>query len=199
MTLASPYFSRYCSIVIIFLLSAKHPCFVNQFSSRNSVESLVGGWIVKSALFLYIWPQFDVVQKRKLSFKRLKTVAAAVQTGFQTSGTNHQERVFQLLHIAPLSHEAYTGDESAIAPDQRIQVTLQRLPDILLQIWRVAVMTTVGAIGDGQCQADLLRYLCHGYCTLHIFKRRINRRLHRAWYSIHRRYDFHRQSPHSRQ
>jgi len=120
MILTSPYFSRYCSIVIDILLSAKHPCFVNQFSSRNSVESLVGGWIVKSTLFLYIWPQFDVVQQRKLSFKRLKAVAATVQTGFQAAGTYHQERVFLLLHIAPLSHEAYTGNQAAIAPDQRI-------------------------------------------------------------------------------
>ena len=199
MTLASPYFSRYCSIVIIILLSLKHPGFIDQFTSGNPIEPLICVWIVKPALFLNIWPKFDEVQHWKLSFKWIDAIATAVQAGFQAMGTYHQKRIFQLRHITPFSHEGYTGNEAAIAPDQRIQVALQRLSKILLEIWRVAVMTAVSAIGNCQRQADLLRYLRHRYCTLHIFKLRINRPLHRAWYSIHRRYDFHRQSPHSRQ
>ena len=109
---------------MFFLLSLKHPGFIDQFASGNPIEPLICVWIVKPALFLNIWPKFDEVQHWKLSFKWINASATAVQAGFQAMGTYHQERVFLLLHIAPLSHEAYTGNEAAIAPDQRIQVAL---------------------------------------------------------------------------
>ena len=153
---------------------------------------LVCTGIIQPAKRINVWPQLDIVQQRQLSFKWADAVASAVQAGFQSAGADHQERIFQLLHVAPLAHEADAGNQSAVTSDQRIKITLQRLAGVLLKIWRVAVVTAVGAIGDGQRQADLTRYLGHRNCALYIFQRRINL-LHHAGYNTRRRCDYHQQ------
>ena len=64
-----------------------------------------------------------------------------------------------LFGILAFAHKTYAGDQPVIAPDQRIQIRLQKASDILTEIGRMAAVATIDAVGDRQCEADLPRDL----------------------------------------
>lgn len=142
----------------------------------DAIETLVGGRIVQSTKSRIIRAELQIIQQRKQVGERFKLVTAAVETGFQSMLPDDAKGDFQFGWIPPFTHEADTGDEGFVARDQRIQIALQRLTDILLKISGMAAATMVEAVGDRERQADLLRHLCQRHGAFHILQRRLSPR-----------------------
>ncbi len=132
---------------------------INQSFTLDAIESLIRRMMIQSAKTLVIRTKLQIIEQRQQRFERLKLIAAAVQAGLLSMPSNEALGSLQIVRIAPFAHQTDTGDLFAVAKDQRIQIALQRFPDVLTQISRMAAAALVGTVGDGNRQADLLRHL----------------------------------------
>lgn len=129
---------------------------VYQSTVFHTIEPLIGIRLIQSTKLLPKGAQLQIIQKRKQVTKRLFCIAPAVLTGFETVLSNDAESLSKFLFISAFTHEADAGDKILVTHDQRIQITLQRIPDILLQIRRMAAVTMIEAVRYGNRQANLL-------------------------------------------
>ena len=161
-------------------------CFVNQMFLINAIETLVGIGRIESSEGFDVWTDFQIIDQGNQGSKRGGGFAAGILTGFQPVSADCLKGKFLFCGILPFSHQADAGNQSMISPDQRIQIRLQRIADILPQIRRMAAVTAVCAVGDGERQADFPRNLsqCHG--CLNIFQR-LRHRICHGGCSIHSR------------
>lgn len=153
-------------------------CFIGQASLIDTIKPLVGVVRIKPAEGFDVWTDLQIIEQWKLLGKRGGAVAAAVLAGFQAVTADHTKGKPLLLGILTFAHQADTGNQPMISPDQRIQIRLQRIADILPEIGRMAAMTAIDAVGDRQCETDLPRNFSQRHGCFNIFQRLSHRRYH---------------------
>ena len=161
-------------------------CFVNQTFLLDAIETLVSIGRIEPTASFDVWPHFQIIDQGNQGSKRGGVLAAGILTGFQPVSADCLKGKPLFNKVLPFAHQADAGNQSMITPDQRIQIRLQRIADILPQIRRMAAVTAVCAVGDGERQADVPRNLsqCHG--CLNIFQR-LRHRICHGGCSIHSR------------
>lgn len=161
-------------------------CFVNQMFLIDTIEPLVGIGRIQSSASFDVWTDFQIVDLGKQGGKRRGGFAAGILTGFQPVSADCLKGKFLFCRVLPFAHQADAGNQSMITPDQRIQIRLQRIADILPQIRRMAAVTAVCAVGDGERQADFTRNLSQRHGCFNIFQR-LSHRICHGGCSIHSR------------
>lgn len=78
-----------------------------------------------------IWAQFDVVKPGQHGIKGCDLIAARVQAGLEAMPTDPAQRCQQLIRVLPFSQKADAGDQTFVALNERIQITLQRFTCVL--------------------------------------------------------------------
>lgn len=166
-------------------------CFIDQAFLIDAIEPLVSIGRIESSESFDIWTNFQIIDQGKQRGKRRWVPAAGILTGFQAASADCLKGKFLFGKVLPFAHQADAGNQSMISPDQRIQIRLQRIADVLPQIRRMAAMTEVCAVGDGECQADFPRNLSQSHGCLNIFQR-LSHRICHGGCSIHSRCGYHR-------
>lgn len=87
--------------------------------------------LLQPAEVFFIGPQFDVVKPGQHGFKGGHVITARVQAGLETMPTDPAQRCQQLIRVLPFSQKADAGDQTFVALNERIQITLQRFTCVL--------------------------------------------------------------------
>ena len=161
-------------------------CFVNQMFLIDTIEPLVGVRRIESSESFDVWTDFQIIDQGNQGSKRGGGFAAGILAGFQPVSADCLKGKPLLYGVLSFSHQADASNQSMISPDQRIQIRLQRIADILPQIRRMAAVTTVCAVGDGERQADFPRNLSQRHGCFNIFQR-LSHRICHGGCSIHSR------------
>lgn len=103
-----------------------------------AVEPLIGSCGAQAACLCPIFAELEIIEQREQARKRTDIVRATVQAGFQPGVSDLLKNRLLLCRVAALTHQADAGDQPPVACDQRVQIPLQGLTDILLKVWRMA-------------------------------------------------------------
>jgi len=161
-------------------------CFVNQAFLIDAIEPLVGIGRIEPSESFDVWTDFQIIDQGKQGCKRGGVLTASILTGFEGVFSDCLKGKRLLLGILTFPHQADAGNQATVSPDQRIQIRLQRIADILPEIGRMAAVTAIDAVGDGKCQADFPRNLSQRHGCLNIFQR-LSHRICHGGCSIHSR------------
>ena len=106
-------------------------CFVNQTFLIDAIEPLVAIGRIEPSEGFNVWSYFQIIDQGKQGDKRGGVPAAGILTGFQPVSADCLKGKLLFCRVLSFSHQADAGNQSMITPDQRIQIRLQRIADIL--------------------------------------------------------------------
>lgn len=121
-------------------------CFIDQAPLIDTIETLIGIGRIEPSESFDVWTDLQIIEQWKLLGKRGGAFAAAVLAGFQVVIANQAKNKLLFFGILAFAHQADAGDQTAVAPDQRIKILLQRTSDILSEVWRMATVTAIDAV-----------------------------------------------------
>ena len=173
--------------------------FINQHPILDAVESLIGYGAIQSSEPPIILSELNEIEQAEQVLERPLMAAASVKASLQPARSDTLQGFLLFLGVAAFSHEAYAGNQSVIAADQRIQIALQWITYVLLKIRRVAAWTAVDTVGYGDREAYLRRYLLQCHCTLDVLQRGFSHLRCHARHSSRCRFGCRPQSGYTRQ